>query len=221
MKWLAPAFALSLAAAALFAGHVPISLAQQGQPDPRNEGKAPGACYICGTLDYVLVPGADWFGTLAEDACKKYLGSDSASPGARRSYCNQAAGIGKSCPKEAAVCNSPNGKYCGGTLPGKGFIYSSGKGGIDPDPLSSSPIANALIGDRLMYTQTKTIDGQTWYYVSVPGTPAMGWIRGSDVSCIRPTVPPPPRPTNDDKAGPPMEKLAPGVSAAQTAGSRG
>ena len=65
----------------------PPSLAQQA--DLRNEGKAPGACYICGTLDYVWVEGADWFGTLAEDACKKYLGSNRASPEARRSYCNK------------------------------------------------------------------------------------------------------------------------------------
>jgi hypothetical protein len=77
MNWLAPAFTLALAASALFASHVPASLAQQEQQRRKGTERVPGGCFICGNIPGVHTEsfeGADWFGTLAWDACpiKKY-----------------------------------------------------------------------------------------------------------------------------------------------------
>lgn len=76
MTLVALAFALALAGSALFASHVPASLAQQEQRRKGTE-RVPGGCFICGNIPGVhtaMFEGANWFGTLAWDACpiKKY-----------------------------------------------------------------------------------------------------------------------------------------------------
>lgn len=77
MKWLAPGFALALAWWSLFASHVPALLAQQEQQRREGTEDIPGGCFICGNrpgMHTAMFEGADWFGTLAWDACpiKKY-----------------------------------------------------------------------------------------------------------------------------------------------------
>ena len=117
------------------------------------------------------------------------------------------------CPKKS---DSPSGKNCCDNPPEKGFVFSSGSGNVYSEPSFGSPVAQAPIGGRYLYTKTiKTSDGQTWYYVSVPGA-RTGWMAGRDLSCTRPTVPLAPRPTRVF----PSPDLAE-ASAAQTAGSRG
>jgi len=218
MSWSAT-FAVSLAATVLLACLLPASLAQQGRPDPRNEGRAPGACYICGTLDYVWVDGADWFGTLAEDACRKHLGGNRASPEARQSYCNQIKSkVGQVCPQAAGTCDSPNGKYCGDNVPGKGSLYA---GTLD-NRIYSEPSTNSTVvgsppaGTRLLYTNTAQVNGQTWYYIDSPGKERKGWMPGSRLSCTRPVAPPPPKRVLDIDSS--LE--APGTTV-QIAGARG
>ena len=73
MKWSVPAFALALAASALFASHVPASLAQQGQQFPPSSRKPACGCYVCGTLLAVMFEDKDCAGILAADACGERL----------------------------------------------------------------------------------------------------------------------------------------------------
>ena len=73
MKWSVPAFALALAASALFASHVPASLAQQGQQFPPISRKPACGCYVCGTLLAVMFEDKDCAGILAADACGERL----------------------------------------------------------------------------------------------------------------------------------------------------
>ncbi len=216
MRWSAPTFALALAASAILFGHVPAASAQQG-PSPRNEGNAPGGCYICGTLDYVFVEGAWWFGTVAEDACEKNLGDGRTTPGMRRNYCEKIEAKGRTCPRAAGTCNSRNGKYCGSNVPGKGFVYGDAYGGgVHSDPSSNSPVLVTIPrGQRLLHTGTmRTADGQTWYHVEYP---TGGWVPGRDVSCTRPYVPlPSPIPP-----GTGTYPSMPTAASAPTAGARG
>ena len=216
MQWLAPAFALALVTSAPFASPVTTKLAQPKLQDPTGSRKPACGCYVCGTLDFVEFAdkAADCAGILAEDKCGRELGSDRVSPNARRLFCTKV--MARGCK---AACDSPNGKYCGDNMPGRGFVYGDASGGgVYDEPSSSSPrIGTVPRGQRLLYTRTtQTADGQTWYYAGVPGVGKMGWVPGSDVSCTRPSVPLPPRPTQM----PPPQSL-PNVSAAQTAGSRG
>jgi len=76
MEWVALAFAMALAASALFS-HIPASVAQQGQERRKGTETTPGGCFICGNLPGMhtaMFQGADWFGTVAWEACpiKKY-----------------------------------------------------------------------------------------------------------------------------------------------------
>ena len=69
-KWLV--LALTLAAAAAFASHVPALLAQEGQQRRKGTEKVPGGCFICGNrqgMHTAMFPDADWWGTLSWDAC--------------------------------------------------------------------------------------------------------------------------------------------------------
>jgi hypothetical protein len=216
MRWLTPAFAL---AAALFAGFVPASLAQQQSP-PSGPG---GGCYICGTLDYVLVEGAYWFGILAEEACPRYLGDRRASPETRRAFCNKIKSkVGQNCQKSAVACDSPNGKYCGDTMPERGAVFAAGTtlpiGRVYSDASTGATITGTYPnGTRMVYTQTKQVDGQTWYRVNPPGRPA-GWMPGSEVSCTRPGEP------NRSFGSPPVlypDGSTPRPTAAIVAGARG
>ena len=76
MKWLPPAFALALAASALFASLVSDLLAQQGQQNPPTSRKPACGCYVCGKLIYVEFPNkGDCAGILAEDVCGRQLGN--------------------------------------------------------------------------------------------------------------------------------------------------
>lgn len=189
VTWLPPAFVLALT---FLASHVPTSSAQQSlQNRPSDPG---GGCYICGTLDYVLPEGAYWFGILAEDACPRYLADPRTSPETRRSYYNQVAARGKSCPTADRVRNSGNGIFCGENVPGKGWLYAGTVGGrIYSEPSTSSTVVGSPpSGTRLLYTETKQVDGQTWYYIKSPGR-ANGWMPGSQLSCTRPVEPPMPK----------------------------
>jgi hypothetical protein len=185
MTWLAPAFILAFAAPALFAGYGPhASLAQQGPG---------GGCYICGTLDYVLIDGAYWFGIIAEDACPSYLNDPRSSPQARRSYYNQVVARGTACPTAERVRNSGYGTYCGENMPEKGAVFAAGTtlpmGRTYSEPSTDAGITGTYPnGTRMVYTQTKQVNGQTWYRVAPPGRPA-GWMPGSEVSCTRPGEP--------------------------------
>jgi hypothetical protein len=217
MKWLAPAFALALAAPSLSVSQIPALLAHPGRQDPSGSRKPACGCYVCGKLEAVEFANKakDCAGILAEDACGKYLGSDGVSPETRRSFSDQVKS--KGC--RTAAGDSPNGKYCGNNMPGKGFVYGNADGGrVYDEPSSSSPTSGTIPkGSRLLYTKTmRTADGQTWYYTGLPGTTKMGWVPGSDVSCARPYVPLPPRPNRN-----PPPRSSPNISAAQTAGSRG
>jgi hypothetical protein len=213
MKLLAPAFILAVAWPVFFAGYAaPASLAQQGPG---------GGCYICGTLDYVLVEGAYWFGILAEEACPRYLGDQRASPETRRSYYNQVMARGKACAASDRVHNSGNGTYCGDKAPEKGSVFAAGTtlpmGRTYSEPSTdASRTGTYPNGTRMVYTQTRQVDGQTWYRVNPPGRPA-GWMPGSEVSCTRPGEP-------NRSLGPPVlnpDGSTPRPTAAIVAGARG
>jgi hypothetical protein len=193
LRWLTPALALMLAASALFAGVAPVVSAQQASGPG-------GGCYICGTLDYVLVEGAYWFGILAEDACPRYLGDQRASPESRRSYYNQVAARGKACSTADRVRNSGKGIYCGDNMPGKGTLYAGTVGGrIYSEPSTNSTLVGSPpSGTRLKYTNTTQVNGETWYYIDSPGR-ASGWMPGNQLSCIRPVEPPIPKRIIDPK----------------------
>ena len=110
MKWLAPASALALAASALFASHVPASLAQQGQQFPPSSRKPACGCYVCGKLLAVTFEDKDCYGILAADACGESLAN---MPKAKReSFCQEVkARVGftsfkDSCPVYAPYCGS-------------------------------------------------------------------------------------------------------------------
>lgn len=90
--------------------------------------------------------------------------------------------------------DSPTGKNCCDNPPEKGFVFSSGSGNVYSEPRLGSSIAQAPTGGRYVYTKTtKTNDGQTWYYLSVPGG-RTGWMAGRDLSCTRPKAQFPSRP---------------------------
>jgi hypothetical protein len=217
-KWLRSAILLALAVPALFGSQVPASSAQQN-----TRSEPGGGCYICGTLEYVLVEGAYWFGILAQDACPRYLGDRRASAETRRSYCNQLRfRTGQVCQQSASVCDSPNGRYCGDTMPEKGPLFASGRTSPAAKYYSDASTGSAVIGNfpngtRLHYNETRVIDGQRWYHITPPGRPA-GWMPGSDVSCTRPGEP------NPSLGRPPVlnpDGTTPRPTAAQVAGARG
>ena len=176
--------ALILAASAL---HVRVASAQATGPG--------GGCYVCkGILDYVLPEGAYWFGILPADRCPEYLGDRRTSPETRRSYCDMVKAKGLECTPAASVCDSPNGRYCGDNAAGTGALYANNMSGrMYSEPSTGSDVVGSPpSGTRLRYTDTKQVDGQTWYYIRSPGR-ANGWMPGKELSCARPQEPPPTR----------------------------
>lgn len=173
--------------------------------------------YLICCNEPVYNAGEEGVGTDHSKDCRDYV-RNRASAETRRSMCNQINSRGQVCPDAAGACNSPNGKYCGDNMPDKGFVYGTAPGGrVHSEPSSNSPTsANVPVGIRLLYAKsTKTPDGQTWYYVRLPGA-SEGWVPGSNVACTRPTPPPTPRPSKFFPTTIPLS----GTSAAQ-AGSRG
>lgn len=83
---------------------------------------------------------------------------------------------------------------CGKNPPDKGFVYSVGNGTVHADPSAgSAAVGEPPNGSRLMYDRVSNSGGERWYHVQNPGGRS-GWLPSSDVSCTRPTNPPPPRP---------------------------
>jgi hypothetical protein len=97
----------------------------------------------------------------------------------------------------------------------RGFAYGSG-------PIHSSPSSDSSVvgqvpgGSRVIYTETTSVNGETWYRVNPPGG-SSGWMPGSQTSPTRPQALPPGRPTNVVGSGTGLAN----VSSAQTSGSRG
>jgi hypothetical protein len=123
MKWLAPAFALVLAGSALFAGHVPVSSAQQGQRDPYSSRKPACGCYVCGKLLAVMFEDMDCAGILAADACGKRLANLPKEE--RDGFCQKIKATFKfnsfkdSCPVYAPYCGPEEKSKSGPTQPDK------------------------------------------------------------------------------------------------------
>jgi hypothetical protein len=187
------------------------------------DGPVREAYIVCCNVP-VYDAGKEGTGTDHSKDCRDYF-RNHATPETRQSVCNQVKAQGLVCPATAGACDSPQGKYCGGNMPDKGFIFTSGSGNIYSEPFSnSSRVATAPRGGRLVYTRTtKTISGQTWYYVGVPGAagvegPVMAWIPGSEISCTRPQAPPTPRPTHVTPSNIP---LSPSGGGLYGAGARG
>lgn len=107
--------------------------------------------------------------------------------------------------------------YCGyGTDRGGLFAFGVTGAGtkIHASPSeTSSSVAFAPNGSRLIYDRVMQVDGQIWFHVSPPGKPA-GWVSSPDVGCRRPGEPPP------WLSRPPLEGSARGT-AALVAGARG
>jgi hypothetical protein len=81
---------------------------------------------------------------------------------------------------------------CGENMPERGTIYAGP--GQPPKlysaPSTDSPVLGSLPGGaRVRYTQTRQVNGQTWYFVE-RATNQKGWGRASDFSCGLPTRPP-------------------------------
>jgi hypothetical protein len=82
---------------------------------------------------------------------------------------------------------------CGPNPPDKGFVYKDqrGNGTVHADPSADSEvIGTPPNGSRLMYDRVSESGGRRWYHVNNPGGRS-GWLPASDVSCERPTAPPP------------------------------
>lgn len=85
---------------------------------------------------------------------------------------------------------------CDDKMPEKGTLFTMGTNRpgalIYSEPSTDSRIVgNQPNGMRVVYTQTRRINGQLWYYVHATG-PMVGWIRGSELVCLRPGTPIPP-----------------------------
>jgi hypothetical protein len=191
IKWLAPIFALLFVASTPVAGPVPASNGQPRGQDPKGSRKDECGCYVCGKLEIVEYAdkAADCAGIVQENKCGKSLGSDQVIPEVRRAFCEQVKA--KGC--QTTMCDSPNGKYCGDNMPDKGSVFAAGSsapvGRYYSEPSNGSQVISVFPnGTRLVYNQTKVIDGQRWYYINPPGRSA-GWIPGSEVSCTRPGEP--------------------------------
>jgi hypothetical protein len=112
---------------------------------------------------------ADCAGIVQENKCRQSLGSDQVSPEIRRAFCEQ------------VKAKEQGGLFAAGSSAPVGKYYSEPSTG-------SQVIGNFPNGTRVVYNQTRVIDGQRWYYIHPPGRSA-GWIPGSEVSCTRPGEP--------------------------------
>ncbi len=191
INWSASVFTLILTALVLFSSDIPASSAQPRGQDPKGSRKDECGCYVCGKLEAVEYAdkAADCAGIVQENKCRQSLGSDRVSPEIRRSFCEQVKA--KGC--QTSMCDSPNGKYCGDNMPDKGILYASSGGPIYSEPSTNSTVVDSPpSGMRLRYTNTTQVNGQTWYYINLPGR-APGWMSGSQVSCTRPVNRPLPK----------------------------
>jgi len=108
---------------------------------------------------------------------------------------------------------------CLDSLPDKGFVYYTGPGGAHSGPSTDSPIVGQPpVGGRYVFTgKSSSLNGETWFRVVVPGLSnwpqveqsAPAWVPASAVSCVRPTVPPPARPTGPPKDTTPLATVNP------------
>jgi len=164
------------------------------------EGPVREAYIIC-CNQLVYEPGKEGTGADRTVDCSDYL-ENKVWPQVVKSICSQLKSKNKMCPEAVATCNSPNqnGNDCYGKMPEKGAVFAQSTtrvvSRIYSEPSTSSEtVGNQPNGTRLVYSQTKQVDGQTWYYVITPGRPS-GWVSGSEISCTRPggeTVPTFPR----------------------------
>lgn len=142
----------------------------------------------------VYTPGVEGVGANRSVACDDYI-RNRTTPDERMSICIQIRFNGGICPLAVAPCGGAGntGFGCGEEPPKKGLIYgvSGPATTIYAGPsLETEVVGTILTGQRIRYTDTvQEIDGQTWYYVHLPGRPA-GWIPGSKVACLRPAKPP-------------------------------
>lgn len=119
---------------------------------------------------------------------------------------------------------SPDKGNCCDNMPEKGGLFASSTTGpvvitYSEPSTGSRVVGNQPNGTHVVYNQTTRINGHTWYYVHPPGRPA-GWIRGSDLMCLRPGTP---MPSPQYFDGPLLhpDGSTPRPTAAQVAGARG
>jgi hypothetical protein len=88
---------------------------------------------------------------------------------------------------------------------------------VHADPSEQSQvIGTPPNGSRLMYDRVSEVGGRRWFHVSPPGGRS-GWLPRSDVSCERPTSPPPAKPDRIRDCNIPQAES----SSADTTGGRG
>ena len=101
----------------------------------------------------------------------------------------------------------------------QGFVYYAGPGVARTEPFSNAPAAAVLaVGGRYVYRgMTRTISGQQWFRIEVPGLgsdPELGkrtaWVPGNALTCIRPTAPIPGRPDRIKDSGIHLPSVGPG-----------
>jgi hypothetical protein len=99
--------------------------------------------------------------------------------------------------KPPATSDKKDQSPCGKNPPDKGFVYykdRSSERAIHAEPSADSEsVGKPPNGIRLMYDQVIESGGRRWYHVRQPSGPP-GWLPSYDVSCERPTNPPPPKP---------------------------
>ncbi len=134
--------------------------------------------------------------------------------------------IPPACPEKflSPKGRSPDKGNCCDSMPEKGGLFVMGKtlpaGKYYTEPSTGSTVVGTQPnGTRVVYNQTRRINGQTWYYVHPPGRPA-GWMPGSELRCLRPGTP---MPMPDYFRGPLLypDGSSPRPTAAQVAGARG
>ncbi len=183
--------------------------------------EGPCGCYTCywqlvPTL-YVYFPNApkNCYGIISADACSIEMAK---LPDKGKDFCQKIKkeiGITsfKNCPEFAAACgpfeekppeekkpecrknsDSPNGKNCCDNMPERGSLYVGTKyGRTYSEPSTNSIVVDSLpSGNRVRYTNTAQVNGQTWYYIEPSGR-EKGWMSGDQLSCTRPAEPPRPR----------------------------
>ena len=96
--------------------------------------------------------------------------------------------------------------YCG-SGPDKGFVFYNGPGGPHSEPSNNAPVVGQLPrGGRLVYhATTRSLTGDLWFGVAPPGIqgggdpelrePRIVWVPASALSCKRPSMPLPPKPS--------------------------
>jgi hypothetical protein len=211
IKGVAPAFALALAASALFVGHIPDTWAQQ---EPGSRKPACG-CYVCGKLIAVTFGEKDCAGILSESACGERLANLPNKE--REGFCQKIkaqvrfTSFKDSCPVYAPYCGpkttDPPGPASGGAASPGQFPPVDGsweKGTKTTTPGQFPPVD----GSWGKGTKTTT-PGQ---FPPVDGS----WGKGTNTNTPG-QFPPPQAPTSGGTASPAQAAQ----SATSTAGSKG